>query len=420
MKKIGIKYRSLAKRFFAATLILLVLAGCNALPNGLSISATTQEPLPTIVLDDSTPATGGAAPSQGEASGVIASGVMVPAEEAEMAFSIGGNVEAVNVAVGDRVEAGQLLIQLSGREKLVAAVESANLELLGAMQALDELQKNLPDAQTEALEAVTSAREEVRDAERVLHSLNTPAEDIDVEAAWATVVLAGDKLDKAREDYQPYENKSEENLIRAGLLNKLAEAQAIYDDAVRRYNNLAGITGSEFDRSQAEARLSIAQSRLALAQQEYEELLNGPDPDQVALAEARIQNARAQIEASQSAMADLELKAPFTGTVGRLNIHTGEWVIPGQPVIVLADLDNLRAETTDLSERDIPKVEIGQPVTVFLEALNQTVTGRVSEISPLADTLGGDVVYSTKIDLDTSIPGLRAGMSVEVQFGTSQ
>jgi multidrug resistance efflux pump len=386
----------------------------------LSISAATQEPLPTIVLDDSTPATGGAAPSQGEASGVIASGVMVPAEEAEMAFSIGGNVEAVNVAVGDRVEAGQVLIQLSGRERLVAAVESANLELLGAMQALDELQKNLPDEQTEALEAVTSAREEVRDAERVLHSLNTPAEDIDVEAAWATVVLAGDKLDKAREDYQPYENKSEENLIRAGLLNKLAEAQAIYDDAVRRYNNLAGITGSEFDRSQAEARLSIAQSRLALAQQEYEELLNGPDPDQVALAEARIQNARAQIEASQSAMADLELKAPFTGTVGRLNIHSGEWVIPGQPVIVLADLDNLRAETTDLSERDIPKVEIGQPVTVFLEALNQTVTGRVSEISPLADTLGGDVVYSTKIDLDTSIPGLRAGMSVEVQFGTSQ
>jgi multidrug resistance efflux pump len=345
---------------------------------------------------------------------------MVPAEEAEMAFSIGGNVEAVNVAVGDRVEAGQLLIQLSGREKLVAVVESANLELLGAMQALDELQKNLPDEQTEAFEAVTSAREEVRDAERVLHSLNTPAEDIDVEAAWATVVLAGDKLDKAREDYQPYENKSEENLIRAGLLNKLAEAQAIYDDAVRRYNNLAGITGSEFDRSQAEARLSIAQSRLAQAQQEYEELLNGPDPDQVALAEARIQNARAQIEASQSAMADLELKAPFTGTVGRLNIHSGEWVIPGQPVIVLADLDNLRAETTDLSERDIPKVEIGQPVTVFLEALNQTVTGRVSEISPLADTLGGDVVYSTKIDLDTITPGLRAGMSVEVQFGTSQ
>jgi multidrug efflux pump subunit AcrA (membrane-fusion protein) len=420
MKDIGIIYRSLAKRFFAPALILLVLAGCNALPDGLSISAATQEPLPTIVLDDFTPATGGAAPSQGEASGVIASGVMVPAEEAEMAFSIGGNVEAVNVAVGDRVEAGQLLIQLSGREKLVAAVESANLELLGAMQGLDELQKNLPDEQTEALEAVTSAREEVRDAERVLHSLNTPAEDIDVEAAWATVVLAGDKLDKAREDYQPYENKSEENLIRAGLLNKLAEAQAIYDDAVRRYNNLAGITGSEFDRSQAEARLSIAQSRLALAQQEYEELLNGPDPDQVALAEARIQNAQAQIEASQSAMADLELKAPFTGTVGRLNIHSGEWVIPGQPVIVLADLGNLRAETTDLSERDIPKVEIGQPVTVFLEALNQTVTGRVSEISPLADTLGGDVVYSTKIDLDTITPGLRAGMSVEVQFGTSQ
>ena len=420
MKRIRKKFRFLANRFVGIPLILLMLTGCKALPNGWSLSAATPQPLPTIVLDDTTPVAGGAASSQGNSAGVTASGMVVPAQEAEMAFSIGGNVETVNVAVGDRVEAGQLLVRLSGGEKLVAAVESANVELLSAQQALEALQKNLPDAQTEALQAVTSAREEVRDAERWLHSLNTPAEGIDIEAAWATVVLARDKLDKAREDYAPYENKSEDNVIRAALLNKLAEAQGVYDDAVRRYNNLAGITGSEFDRSQAEAELSIAQSRLALAQQEYDELQNGPDPDQVALAEARIKNAQAQIEASQSALTDLELKAPFTGTVGRLNIHSGEWVIPGQPVLVLAELEHLRAETTDLSERDIPKIEIGQPVTIFIEALNQDVTGQVSEISPLADTLGGDVVYKTTIDLDTFPPGLRAGMSVEVQFGTSE
>ena len=97
-----------------------------------------------------------------------------------------------------------------------------------------------------------------------------------------------------------------------------------------------------------------------------------------------------------------------------------EWVTPGQPVLVLADLDHLRVETTDLSERDVPKIEIGQPVRVLVEALNEEISGQVLLIAPLADILGGDVVYKTTIVLDTQPPGLRPGMSVEVQFGTTQ
>jgi hypothetical protein len=85
-------------------------------------------------------------------------------------------------------------------------------------------------------------------------------------------------------------------------------------------------------------------------------------------------------------------------------------------VLNLSDLQNSRIETTDLSERDIPRVTIGQPVTIFIKALNQNVTGHVKEIAPLADTLGGDVVYKTTIELDERPPGLREGMTVEVQF----
>ena len=87
-------------------------------------------------------------------------------------------------------------------------------------------------------------------------------------------------------------------------------------------------------------------------------------------------------------------------------------------LVVISDIDHLQVETTDLSERDVPKVEIGQPVTVFVEALNENVTGKVLLISPVSNTLGGDVVYKTTIELDQPFPaGLRAGMSAEVQFG---
>ena len=102
-----------------------------------------------------------------------------------------------------------------------------------------------------------------------------------------------------------------------------------------------------------------------------------------------------------------------------LTIHSGEWVTPGEPVVVLTDLAHLRVETTDLSERDLPQVAVGQPVAVMVKALNQSLPGHVTEIAPLADTLGGDVVYKTTIELSTQPAGLRAGMSVDVQFGAA-
>ena len=164
----------------------------------------------------------------------------------------------------------------------------------------------------------------------------------------------------------------------------------------------------------------MAAAVLADAQARYAIVQTGPDPDQLALAQARVTTAEAHWAAAKSALADLELRAPFSGTVTELRIHVSEWVSPGQPVLLLSDLEHLRVGTTDLSERDVPKIKIGQPVTVSIKALNQEAPGHVSDIAPLADTLGGDVVYKTTIALEALPAGLRAGMSVEVQFATGQ
>ena len=73
-----------------------------------------------------------------------------------------------------------------------------------------------------------------------------------------------------------------------------------------------------------------------------------------------------------------------------------------------------------LSELDVPKVKAGQKATVSIKALNQDVAGKVTAISSLSDTLGGDVVYKATITLNELPFNLRAGMSVDVQFDTSQ
>ena len=54
------------------------------------------------------------------------------------------------------------------------------------------------------------------------------------------------------------------------------------------------------------------------------------------------------------------------------------------------------------------------------QALNITLAGKVTNISPVSDTIGGDVVYKTRIELDTPPEGLKAGMSVDVQYQVSQ
>jgi len=412
-------------KFNALILIIMVgalLAGCSA------FTQKTPEPLPTIAVDDTTNA---AQPSTtGLSGGVSASGNVIAGQEAHMAFPAGGIVDAVNVAVGDQVEAGQVLVSLAGSEKLAAAADAAKMETLAAQQELLDAQQarqalfdTLSVAQTNALQELNDARQALKDADRKVAGLRTDPTQADLEEAQATLILTKDKLDKAEKDYKEYANASEKNLIRAAMLNKVAQARRDYDNALRRYNNLVG-GSTEFSRSQALAEQQIAISRLAQAQKDYDELQQGPDPDKLALAEKRIETANGRSAASNTALlaalaalADLELKAPFAGTIGKLNIHQGEWVLPGQPILVLADLDHLRVETSDLSERDVPRVKIGQKVTVLIKALNQEASGHVTQIAPLADTLGGDVVYKTTIDLDALPEGLRPGMSVEVQFG---
>jgi hypothetical protein len=54
-----------------------------------------------------------------------------------------------------------------------------------------------------------------------------------------------------------------------------------------------------------------------------------------------------------------------------------------------------------------------------VKALNQDFTGKVTAISPLADTLGGDQVYKVTIDLNKVPASLLAGMSVVVQINTT-
>ena len=131
-------------------------------------------------------------------------------------------------------------------------------------------------------------------------------------------------------------------------------------------------------------------------------------------AQAQADSAQAAVEEAQAVLALTTLVAPQDAVVTSVDAIPGQLVQQGQVVLTLATLDQLQLETTDLSERDIAKVKIGVPVSVFVEALEETLNGKVVSISPRADIVGGDTVFKVTIAFDEQPQDLLWGMTAEV------
>jgi multidrug resistance efflux pump len=288
--------------------------------------------------------------------------------------------------------------------------------VVSAQQALDSLYEDPDLALARVGQDIVDALELIDDAERRLTNYSRAAPQPDIDQAYANMILAREELEDAQEVFEDHENKPEDNLQRAAALSKKAQAEDAYDDAVRHYNQLVSETGDELDVAEADADLALAHAQLRAAQEDYAILEEGPDPDDVEVAEARLDNAKAQLAAAEASLENLILTAPFDGTIGNLYIHTGEWVTMGQPLLIMADLSHLQVETTDLNEIDVARIQIGDTAIITFDALPDVeVTGLVTRIAP-KDAEGSGVNYPVLLELEEIPDGLRWGMTAFVDI----
>lgn len=143
-------------------------------------------------------------------------------------------------------------------------------------------------------------------------------------------------------------------------------------------------------------------------------------PERREQARAEVEQARTKLATAEARLLQTSLTAPFDATIAEIQVHAGELAQSGQVVIRLGDLAHMQIQTTDLSERDVPHVQVGQRVRIYVEALHATATGKVIRVSPISDTVGGDVVFPVTIDLDEQPDGLLWGMTAEVEINTAQ
>lgn len=178
----------------------------------------------------------------------------------------------------------------------------------------------------------------------------------------------------------------------------------------------------ELDTAILEAKVREAEANVEAAAVQVRYLKRvGTDQVHLESAEADVARAQALLDsANATLLAHSSLAAPFGGTIVSVDIAPAETVVPGQVVIILGDLSRYNIETTDLSERDVPQVSIGEMAVVYIEALDAEYPGTVKDIERISSSLGADVVYTVTVELHAQPPGLLWGMSADVDFQAEQ
>jgi HlyD family secretion protein len=400
-------------RWIVIVLVITTLVGCSRSP----------APMPTPVVTAPPPGAE-VRPSGGP---VTASGKVVPAQQVDVSFATSGLIRTVAVARGDEVQVGDVLVTLDA-ELLEAKVTQAEAEVAAARAELARLKAGPRP------EEIAAAEAQVEAAEARLAQAVAQRDQPDVGATEAEVAAAQAQVAAAMADRKEAEEFHDETMkcvnvdLPGGESKKICPALGPIEEQAR-HNLHAASTAQTAAQAELEALLAGADAEVRAvqagvwaaaahrdaAQAQLDTLRAGATAEEVAAAGAKVAQAQAALAAARIALDQATLRAPLAGTVAALEVGSGEATMPGQVVLTLADLDHLQVETTDLSERDVDRVRVGQPATVYVEPLGVEVGGQVVRIASQATMVGGDVMYPVVIKLDKRPPGLRWGMSVEVE-----
>ncbi len=327
---------------------------------------------------------------------IVSEGKVVPVRSVAISYLAGGNVAKVNVAFGDRVTAGQTLVELETRQ-LEIQLAQADANLASAQAKLNQL-KNSPTAQE-----VVAARQNVVSAQAAYDNLLHPsATDVatvkaDLEKAKAAHEQAVAAYDRVGGDGNPYANMLPQRV-------QLQSAWLDYQKAELMYNAKVDPTNAQVQ--QALATLESAKNQLAKLQ---------PTADDLAAAEASVNAAQAARDLAAEQLKNAKLVAPFAGLVTALDVKAGEYVVAGTPVVRLADTSSWQVETTDLTELNVVNVREGAPVRVAFDAIpNLELPGKVVRIKGYGENRQGDIVYTVVVALDQKEERLRWNMTAKV------
>ncbi len=311
-------------------------------------------------------------------------------------------VSSVSVSVGDTVAKGQVL----------AVADSAS-----ASQALSAAQSNL---------AIAQAR---------LASDEGGLTAIDKAMAKLSITQAEQQLSNARTSES--DTRTQNNLSIANANTALSQAkatlsadQAASAPADQINQDKAAVTNANQNLAQAKAKAtqsnnqaaeSVASAELQVtsAEQGYSSK-TAPAPALTILSDkASVATAQTAVDSAQTTVNLASITAPADGTVIAVSIVPGLDAPSGDAI----EMQGTQLQVTaDFAETDLPSLKVGQAATLAITATNETVTGKLTEIDPVASSSGSSsvVTYPVVITLDSAPADVKVGMSASVSITTAE
>ncbi len=416
--------------------VVVVLAGCGA-RGGTPVtsgSSETATPLPPVKADTR----------------VVADGRVVPVRSTDLGLAAGGIVSEISVREGEQVVPGQLLLRLNAARQN-ANVAQAAAEVRRAVARLEEVQAgsraqeiasaqagvDAAQARLDAIkegpsrEAIAAAEADVAAAQAALRKALAGASQEEIIAAQAELANADAVRRQAQAAYDQVAGSPNIGSLPQAL--QLEQATNNYNAAKARYENLlrgpnqAEIASAraQVERAQAAldalkvpasaADLAEAEAEVRRAQAQLDLVLAGAPAEQLAAADADVAAAEAALAQARAALAEMELRAPFSGTVALVDVTIGQQVSPGYAAVRLADFSGWIIETADLTELKVVGITEGDTATVTFDAIpGLSLPAHVTRIRFIGESRQGDVIYTVIVVPDFGDDRLRWNMTAKV------
>jgi len=389
-----------------------------------------------------------------DAGALVASGI-IQAERVSVASEFGGRISDIPVAEGDRVAAGDLLVQLD-TVLLDAQIEAAAAQAAVAQAALAQARAGVRPGQIMVAEAQLAEAKAGRDAATQAVSdafklVENPHDILlQIAVAQAEAMAAQRRLDQAtalRNAAEVAKNQFEsldarpDGLVGIPLDLHLTpnqwwqawvgvNAAAVQLEGIQ--TSLYHLYGQREDQQAMNARVdealsTMAQSgaQIAAAQAQLDGMRAGATAEQVAALEARVVQALAAVEALEQKRAMMSLTSPLDGTVLTISAHPGEVTAAGAGMLSVADLAEMNL-VVYVPENRIGQVHLNEEVQIQVDSFpGRVLEGYVGHISDRAEFTPRNVatreervnlVFAVEIRIANLDGALKPGMPTDVLF----
>lgn len=202
--------------------------------------------------------------------------------------------------------------------------------------------------------------------------------------------------------------------VRRGQLLVRLERRDL-EAAVEQARAAVAMAEAELERARAQHdRMRSLQSRGSVTDKNLEDAVAG-----FRVAEAALQQARANLSAAEVTLGYAEIRSPVSGFVTAKRVESGDMASPGAALLVVEDLARVKVVLT-VPESDVVGLAPGAPARVAVDVLESSWDATVDRVNPSGDPASR--TFDVELVLDNADGRLKSGMFARATFarGTRQ